>query len=349
MGLPNIAINFTQIASTAIARSERGVVCLVVTDSTKTGNATYTNIADVKSTDWTAANIKYIEDALKGGAAKVEVIRGGSTTFTDGSLNAVNFNWIASPVSGNQSAIVTYVKARNVANAGKKVKAVVFNQKADDKHIVNFTNTKVKKVGEAEANGETYTPRLAGIFAGLPFTRSATYYDLPDLESVVEPADVNTAIDAGELVIINDYGEPKIARGVNSATTLTATENESVKHVTIVEAMDLMVEDIYSTFKKTYIGKYKNKYANQCLFISAINQYFEQLSREDVLDPEYDNHAEIDIEAQRLAWITAGTTDAVDWDEITVKKNSFRTNVYLTGRVKILDAIEDMVFEISLA
>ena len=38
-----------------------------------------------------------------------------------------------------------------------------------------------------------------------------------------------------------------------------------------------------------------------------------------------------------------------DWDDITVKKNTYRTKIFLTGSVKILDAIEDLTFEIALA
>lgn len=348
MGLPNIAITFTQIASTAIERSERGIVLLLLTDSTKTGNATYTSPAEVTTEDWNASNVGYIKEAFLGGAAKVVCVRKAENTLTDGTLNAYDFNWMASPVSGDQNGIVTYVKARNAESAGKKIKAVVFNQTADDIHIVNFANSKVTRKDQAQADGVTYCPRIAGILAGLPFTRSATFYELDDIESVVEPEDVDAAIDGGQFVIINDFGEPKVGRAVNSKTTLSTTENESIKHITVVEAMDLMQEDIYSTFKKTYVGKYKNKYSNQCLFLSAINQYFDALTRDDILDPEYDNHAEIDVEAQRQAWIEAGT-DASGWDEITVKKNTFRTNLYLTGNVKILDAIEDMKFVISLA
>lgn len=352
MGLPNINIKFSQVASTAIQRSGKGVVGLILKDSTAVTNAIeYTLASQASTDDWTSANLRYIEEAFAGGCTKVVAFRVDTavTEITD-LLKSKKLNWIASPETSLQAGIVTHVKGANSTTPGRKVKAVVFAQTADDKHIVNFTNTKVKrKNAGAEEDGVTYCPRLAGVLAGLPFTRSATYYVLNDIDYVTESANPDTDIDAGKFIIINDYGEPKIARAVNSLTTLGTNENETLKSITTVEAMDLILEDITTTFKSTYIGKYKNKLSNQMLFVSALNQYFKALANDDILDPEFDNHAEIDVEAQRTAWINAGKAEAADWDEITVKKNTYRTKIFLTGSVKILDAIEDLTFEIALA
>ena len=352
MGLPNINIKFSQVASTAIQRSGKGVVGLILKDATAETNAVeYTLASQASTADWTSANLRYIEEAFAGGCTKVVAFRVDTavTEITD-LLKSKKLNWIASPETSLQAGIVTHVKDANATTPGRKVKAVVFAQTADDKHIVNFTNTKVKrKNAGAEEDGVTYCPRLAGVLAGLPFTRSATYYVLSDIDYVTESANPDTDIDAGKFIIINDYGEPKIARAVNSLTTLGTGENETLKSITTVEAMDLILEDITTTFKSTYIGKYKNKLSNQMLFVSALNQYFKALANDDILDPEFDNHAEIDVEAQRTAWIDAGKAEAADWDEITVKKNTYRTKIFLTGSVKILDAIEDLTFEIALA
>lgn len=349
MGLPNIDITFSSTASTAVQRSGRGVVCLLLKDSTVTGVGEYTTEAQIETSKWTAANLRYIKEVLLGGCSKVYVVRLGNNgldTTAKAVVDGIKYNWIASPEESVQAAIVTYVKGKNAEDLGRKVKAVVYNQTApNDEHIVNFTNTTVTRVdGTAEA-GSTYTPRLAGLLAGLPFTRSATYYELTDLEAVAEPTNADSDVDAGKFVIINDYGEVKVGRAVNSLTTETSGTSKSIS---VVEAKDLIFEDIYTTFKKTYVGKHKNKYSNQALFIAAVNKYFLDLTNEDVLDPEFDNVAEIDVEAQRSAWIDAGTAEAVDWDETTVKKHTYRTKMFLQGNIKILDAIEDLTFKIAL-
>ena len=100
--------------------------------------------------------------------------------------------------------------------------------------------------------------------------------------------------------------------------------------------------------RQIYVGKYKNYLDNQYLFISAINTYFRNLGTEEVLDPEFNNLAQIDVESQRNAWLGIGKTAAADWDEDTVKKMTFKSYVFLAGDIKVLDAVEDLKFAITL-
>lgn len=355
MSLPSINITFSTKASTAIQRSEKGIVCLIIRDATSdTDLATYKYLDDVPVEDYTAVNYKAITDAFHDGAPKVHVIRmGGEQTFdtVKPAIDKLMFNWIACIDTESQTDLVTYIKARNAKEPNKQVKAVVYNVVApNDKHIVNFCNPKVKRItDEADTDGHLYLGRIAGMLAATPFTRSATYYIFDDLESVTEVEDSAEAVDSGKFVIINDYGEPKVARAVNSLTSLATGENDSMKKITIIEAMDLIKADIASTFKADYIGKYKNSMDNQQIFIAAVNHYFIKLANDQILDNGYDNRALIDVEAQRSALIDAGTTEAEDWDDLKVKRNTVGSMMYLAGSIKILDAIEDLSFGISLA
>ena len=91
-----------------------------------------------------------------------------------------------------------------------------------------------------------------------------------------------------------------------------------------------------------------NSYDNQALFISAVNTYFRELTHEEILDPDYENEAKVNVEKQRDAWLGIGKTEAEEWKEEKVKRMTFRSNVFLAGDVKILDAIEDLHFEINM-
>lgn len=349
MGLPNITVEFLTKAQTAIARSERGIVCLVVDDTTKeTAVAEYSALSEVLSADYTAENYAAIKDTFIDGPTKVYVVRiPDSKAFTDieTTLDTLKFNWIAY-IGQTQTAVPTYVKTRNAKPAAAPVKAVVYNQPADDPHVVNFANTKVKrKEDAAEIDSYKYLGRIAGMLAALPLDRSATYYVFDDLDSVVDVADADDAVDDGEFVLFNDYGTVRVARAVNSATTV---DNEDLKKITIVEGMDLTKEDIIATFKERYLGQYKNTVENQTVFMAAVNTYFRQLENEDVLSSDFDNLAEIDVEAQRQAWVSAGKIEAMDWDVETVKKNPFKTYVYLQANVRFSDAIEDLQFNIYM-
>lgn len=357
MGMPEILINFTQKAASAIARSERGIVCMVIRDTAETASvATYKNVADVDAADYTADNYTAIRNAFYDGPNKVCVIKmpkNGAWTDAKPIVDALKFNYLCSTIQTDQQAIVDYIKARNKADRNRPVKAVIHNIAADDEHIINFANVSVTTVDDIVIPGLNYLPRIAGLLAAMPFTRSATYYKFKDLKTVEEVGDLETigkAVDDGKFVIFADYGEPKVASGVNSLTTTGPNgKTNDMKKIAIVEAMDMIQEDIAEEFRTNYIGRYKNDLDNQMLFVSAVNQYFIKLTTEQVLDKNYDNAAGIDIEAQRAAWIDNGTTEAEDWDDTKIKNMAYKNHMFLAGNVKILDAIENLQFGITMA
>lgn len=358
VGLPQILINFVKKAASAIQRSAKGIVVIVIKDETDaTFNLkeyNYASEADSDKAKYTAANYKQISDVFLGTPNKVYVVRialAGAFADAVSVVDTLKFNWIclADGTAEDQQALATYIKGKNAVNKVRKIKAVTYKATVtDDMHIVNFSNETIRRPGGEDLPGWNYVGRITGVLAGLPFTRSATYYEFPDLEHVAEPEDMDAAIGDGEFILMNDYGEVKVARAVNSLVTLTGNVSEDMKKITIVEAMDQILEDIAQEFKNNYVGKYKNKYDNQALFISAVNGYFDALSKEEILDDSFNNEALVDIEAQRQAWLTSGKVEAADWDEATVKKNTFGSYMYLTGNVKILDAIEDLNFNINM-
>nr|DAK25973.1 MAG TPA: tail sheath protein [Caudoviricetes sp.] len=354
MGLPTIDFIFKTKAATAISRSARGVLAIVVQDATKTNFAykTYGTLLDVESTDYTAANYAAIARAFDAAPYKVTVVRIGTDEDMDDAkavLATLTFNWICTPVSTLQAGLSTYVKAYNTASKAHKIKAVVCGvTAANDEHIVNVPNTSVTLVDGTELKIELYLPRLGGILAACPMTESVTYRELTDLSGVSEVADLDASIDAGNMPLFQDDTVFRISRGVNTLTTLSGGKTEDMKKITVVEGMDMMREDIITTFKAGYLGKFKNKADNQSLFISAVVGYFKNLAREDVLDPDYANTAGVDVGAQKAAWEIVGT-DTSGWDDATAKKRTFKSFMYLEADVKILDAIEDLKFVVNMA
>jgi len=111
----------------------------------------------------------------------------------------------------------------------------------------------------------------------------------------------------------------------------------------------LISDDIRDEFKNNYVGKYKNSYDNQILLIAAVRDYFNQLSRQNILDIEYANIVDINVSAQRAAWVAAGTTAAAEWTDAEVKRAAYKRTVYLTADVKILGSMEHLTFEINMA
>ena len=259
-------------------------------------------------------------------------------------------NWLGLGYDGAEADTATLVSwIKSMRKVGKTYKAVVHKAtKPDNKGIVNLMNEKVTFVdSRGEVEGWQYIPSILGMLAGLPMTRSATSFLCSNLKEVSLFDDIDDVIDEGGFCLHKDEGDIRVARACTSLQEITQDETEDMKDIIIIESMDLMRDDIFSTFK-SWIGKYKNKYDNQVLFFSAINAYFKELAREDILDKEYNNYSEVDVEAQRLAWLAVGKTEVEDMEDEQIKKLTFKKKVFMTAQIKILNAVEDFKFTINM-
>lgn len=359
--LPNIDIIFTQKAVTAVQRSERGVLCVIMKDDQQDAGIkkfVYKRGADVTKTDYTTANYDALMRAFDVAVNKVYVLRcAAATKFTDivKELDKIKFNYVCTNVKADQQALANQVVQYNHDNQGHKCVAVVANiTQGDSKYVIKLKGDGGKLKSGTEVKAEDYVIRIASTLCNLPMNRSLTYYVFEDLASwddsyLTTETPIGDWISKGWLTLINDDDEVKCGRAINSLVNFTSTDTEDMSYIIIVEAMNLIIEDIYTTFKDYYVGKYKNTLSNQRLFITSVNAYFRQLMREEVLDDSFDNHAYVDIESQRLAWLGIGKAEAEDWDDNKVQQMTFRTNVFLAGDAKISNAMEDLRFNIALA
>ena len=147
MGLPNVVVEFKTKATTAVARSERGIVCVVLTDATKTTVLhEYKQASEIEAADWTQENAGLLKDAMEAGASKLYAVRlaaEGSIDDVKTTLDALKFNWICH-ISDTQTGVASYVTERNKTGASLRIKAIVSGATApDDMHILNFKNTTV--------------------------------------------------------------------------------------------------------------------------------------------------------------------------------------------------------------
>lgn len=357
--LPNIEVTFKQLAGTLIERSERGIAILIVKDDTDTSfnYKEYKNITNLNEDKgkYTSINLQYIKDIFNFALNKVAVVRIGTEETVSDALVILEKNiktgWItvADGTIEDFSTLASWIKSKELEK--KTYKAVTYKADlADCKHIVNFYNEKVTFSDErGEATGEKYCPSLIGILASCNIQRGVTYYKCSNLVRVEEAEDNEEAIGSGKFILINDVDTVKIALGINSMTTMDGVDNtEDMKFIDIVEVMDLINDDISSVFKNEYLGNYKNNYDNQILLISSINTYLKQLSEDYILDNNYNNKADVDIESQREAWIGVGKKEAEMWNDQEVKNNSFKRTIFLTGDIKVLGAMENLKFNISM-
>ena len=352
-GMPSITIKFTELAASAIQRGDRGIIAMILRDTVpETNPVVVSSINDIPST-LSAANKKYLEFALMGYVNTPKkviayVIASDAEDYSAALnyLKTVKWHYLVVPTVATDvqtTAIVNFIKSEREND--NLVKAVLPNTSADNEGIINYTTTGVVIDG-VTYTAEQYAPRIAGIIAGTPLTMSATYAPLAECSDCarLSKADMDAAVNAGKFIVWWDGEKVKTARAVNSLTTLTSEKNTQFQKIKIVEAMDMISDDIRMTVQDNYIGKFPNSYDNKQLLVAAIGTYFLQLQQDQVLQ-SYE--IGIDVEANRTYLQSRG----VDVDEMTddeIKRANTGTNVFLKATLSILDAIEDVTLKINI-
>ena len=375
IGMPELQIVFKHLAETVLTRGEKGQAVLIVKEE-KEGLPIITLPTlnsfdeDIQKT-FSEGNVTNIKDTLKMQPRELVVVRlntaaegtdlldieaDGKLTTLDQALEFISTKaernaWISLTDMTAEEAekIVLFISDSNKFKR-KRYKAVVYDNAADNMHIVNFTTKKAKLKGVDElVEGVTLIPMMLGAIAGQSLDSSIIAKTFDDVEYVIEPTDMDAAVDKGELFLYNDDGAIRVGRGVNSLTTIEKDMTHDMKFILIVEVMDLIYSDIHSAWTQTYKGKFKNTLDNQMLFVSFVNNYLEILENESILNDSFDNAAEIDVTRQRLANIPLYGEDEVSkWDDNKVLEMTVGTNVYLGARIKIVNAMEDLYATIIL-
>lgn len=355
MGQPSFVIEFTRKAVTAISRSQQGIACLVLDDSTMTGDTlTYSSFGDVKSTDLTSTNYELVQMAFLGKPAKVIVVKQQEDIAdTVDILKLLKFNYLAMPAA--VAADITAIKTM-LDNQREKLKGfgkAVFYDPAtgsDDERIIELSgcdSLSLNFTGTAKTyTGAQYTCRIAGILAGLPDTVAATYTNLPEIVSCEVADDPDSEADTGHICILYEFGEYKLGRAVNSLVTLTDGVSADFKKIRIVSTMDLIAEDIVTTFRNSYVGKYVNSYQNKLRFCGAVNSYLKSL-QPNLLDENMKNEVWVSY-AKNKAYLEAQGIDTSDMTEQQIIQYNTGSYVGLDGAAAPTDVMEDLKLDVNL-
>jgi hypothetical protein len=366
MGLPNINVAFKQAGTTAIERGERGIVALILKDSTNNGLLTTTDVSEIPDT-LSAYNQKQLKDAWVGNVqppseviAYVEPTEATDYSEAMAALEVEQWDYISVPGIGTTDAttVSTWVKGLR-DNKDIKVKSILPNTASDHEGVINFaTDNIVVTVTNGDGTTTTttyaakdYCARIAGLIAGTPLTQSATYSVLSEVTDIphLSKAEFDDAIDAGKFVLMNDGKKVKVARAVNSLTTVTADKGSDYQKIKLVDIMDMINKDVKTTVEDYYIGKFPNTYSNKCLLLTAIDGYFDTISTNNTSGNliESDYTADIDVASQKT-YLKSNGIDVNSMTTKQLKEANTGDKVFLAGSVSILDAIEDFNFNIGI-
>ena len=336
-----IDVIFKQRVAQLIAVGEKGRVLFAHKDATlmsEEEDATTYKISDFTSSLNTGIEDEKLKskvtEIFDGGAVEVILFEHGDDleTYVD-KLDELHFDWLVSDNADDQATVATYCMERELF-------AICYNTAKDNMSVVNFTNPKVEKTDGTVVTALDYLPRIAGVLAGCPYSKSVSYKVFTDLKSVTMPAEITE----GALILKNDEDGVRFASPVNSLVTLGTNVTEDMKSICIVEGMRRLKTDVKYAFKNSYKGNYKNHYDNQCLFITAVKAYIRELERFEILDPSYDNTCDVDVATQREKWISSGKDEA-EINAMTdqeIRELTYKDMVFLLLDVKFLNAMEGL-------
>ena len=349
MGLPVIDISFKQLAKSSVARSQRGIVALILKDTTKT-SLTVFDEGDIPS-NLSEANKNLIKDVLKGSPNKIEVYVLGSEGQISEALTyfeGVEFNLMCMPSaeSGDIVAIKAFIKKMNDV-VKYKCDAILANENADSEAIINYTADDIVVGGKAVTTAN-HTARIAGLIEGTPLHQSVTFATLSDVDSIenLTKEQADSRIDAGELILVREMGKVRVARGVNSLTTLTDVKGNAFQKIKLRKTLNLIHNDLRRVIVEKYIGKVPNNYDNKCILITEIKNYLDELATEQLIEKV--NTVGIDLSAQKK-WLKDNTNlDVNVMSEQEIKEANTQSNVFIAISLKVVDAMEDILVSVEI-
>lgn len=338
---PVIQVYFQTLARTAVQRGERGILVVLITDTTDTRKwTTLKSVADIKADKWTEDNQKLLATAFEVfSPSRVMVRRKGSDDLQSvflKELETMKITHLACPEleSEDDGKVVTWIKGNT--NTRNVVYVSAFANASDDCRVVELANKTVSHKYIDDYNPKKFTLMIAGAIAGCPLDRSLDNIVFPTITEVDNVTPTN-----GKFNMYNDDDLVRVNLAINSKTTFDSTWSNGTRFIKIFEGMNIVKFDIEDTFKKYWVGLYINDYDNKIAFCENVNKvYFAELAP-NVLSPDYDNKIDIDEEANRRYIVTDGG------DPDTMSETEIRTyptghEVFLKGQVKFSNTMVNL-------
>lgn len=352
MGLPIIDISFKQLSKTALVRSERGIVALILKD-TETLKFTANDDGDIPEA-LSEANKKYIKDSLKGNTNKpnkvLVYVIGESDTLANALiyLESREFTLLTMPgaQASDNTTIKTFINKMNDI-VKYRTDALLANEAGNYEGIYNYTAAGIKSDGISITTAE-HLPRIAGLIEGTPLHQAVTFAVLPEVDEIetLTKEQADTRIKKGELILVREMGKVRIARGVTSLTTLNDPKGNAMQKIKLRKTTNLIHNDLRKVIVEKYIGKVPNNYDNKCILITEINSYLDDLAMEQLIEKTIS--VGIDIEAQKK-WLKDNTSlDVNSMTEQEIKEANTQDKVFIEISIKLIDAMEDVYIAVSL-
>ncbi|MGN0621136.1 MAG: phage tail sheath subtilisin-like domain-containing protein [Porcipelethomonas sp.] len=245
------------------------------------------------------------------------------TAFLD-AVETVDFNTLCFPVEEESLKAACKTKIKYLReNAGKKVKAVIADYKADYEGIINVTNSVV--VNGVPLTHAQAAAWVAGADAAASETQSNTFKIYEGAESIVDAKTHEqsvAAIQNGEFFFsYSDEGDVVVEYDINSLATFDENKSQSYRKNRVIRVLDSFAKQLSLAFPP-------NRYSNS----ETGWDIMESRGRE-ILQQFYDAGAITDVDLQN--------------DFSVDKSRSQGDSTYFICAVKPVDSAEKLYFTVS--
>ncbi|GLB31007.1 hypothetical protein LAD12857_29300 [Lacrimispora amygdalina] len=177
-----------------------------------------------------------------------------------------------------QAAYVAFIK-RLREDLGKKCQAVMAGVESNSDAVISVKNGVVLSDGTV-LNPQQVTWWVGGAEAGANYSESLVYAQYPDAVNVsprLTASEVDEALDKGQIVFFEEFGNVKVVSDINTLTAYTPDKGEAFSLNQVIRTLDTIANDIYKNFSQNYIGKIQNNAAGRDLLKAWIVGYLNEI------------------------------------------------------------------------
>lgn len=163
-------------------------------------------------------------------------------------------------------AVASFAK-RVRETTGKRFQAVVANMEADTEAVISVKNG-YKLSDGTEVPPEDATWWVGGVQAGARYNESLVYAIHPNATDALPRLSgdgIDDALDAGQIVFMEEFGHVKIVSDINTLTIFSREKDGYFSLNQVIRIIDTLCNDTYREFSGNYIGRVQNNSAGRDL------------------------------------------------------------------------------------
>ena len=162
---------------------------------------------------------------------------------------------------------------------GYKCQCVLAGSGKNSEWVIQIPNGVTLDDGTA-LTAQQATWWAGGAEAGAQYNQSLTYAQYPGAVSAnpkMTEAQLEAAVQAGQLAFTDTFGVVRICTDINSLTTFTVDKGEEYHKNRVMRVLNQLCNDIYRYFSLNFIGKVDNNAAGRALLRGWIVGYLQEM------------------------------------------------------------------------